>query len=407
MHRWLKMSKYLVDMDIDLTVYTPSNPEYPAIDESTLADVRPEITIWKHPIREPYAWYKRFTGKRQEQKIYSGFINDKPSWTQRLSVWIRGNFFIPDARMMWIKPSIKYLTKRLKSEKIDCIVSTGPPHSMHRIALGLKRKFPTIKWIADFRDPWTGIDFYDQLQLSARADQKHRRMEREVLLEADEVVTVTPTWVQDLSELGNGRSVRLILNGYDTADFTDEQAVNEQFTIRHFGSINTDRDPCVLWKAMRKLADQGLVFDVDLFGVVDGSVKASVIKHGLQDQVKFRDFVPHALAIQLMQSSPALLLIINNTAGSSGIIPGKAYEYIGSGRPVLCIAPHSSDTSKVIGKSPSVHIIDYSEVGECEDKLKMLIAGHTHGVRRSGGINAYSRKHHAETYASLIQNSAN
>ena len=106
--------------------------------------------------------------------------NEKPEKKEGISVWIRGNFFIPDARRFWIKPSVRFLRKYLQENPVDAIISTGPPHSMHLIAWRLKKHF-NIPWIADFRDPWTEIDFYNQLRLTRRSDQKHKTQEKAVL----------------------------------------------------------------------------------------------------------------------------------------------------------------------------------------------------------------------------------
>jgi glycosyltransferase involved in cell wall biosynthesis len=402
-HRWLKMSKYLVKMGIDLTVYTPSNPEYPVIDKSTVDDVHSDITVWKHPITEPYAWYKRFTGKQQDQKIYSGFINDKPSLTQRLSVWVRGNFFIPDARMMWIKPSVKYLAKRLQEEDFDCIISTGPPHSMHMIALGLKKRFPSLKWVADFRDPWTGIDFYDQLQLSASADHKHRKLEREVLTAADEVVTVSEQIAIDLSQLAGNRDVEVVTNGYDPADFSNEVKVSEKPEIVYLGSMNADRNPGVLWKAMREMLDRGIEpMLVRLIGQIDGKVLADIEALGLGDYVSIEDFVPHDEAVKIMQSAPALLLVVNNTPGAEGILTGKFFEYVGSRRPILCVGPQQGALRQVMSDQDSYHYVSYEDAAACVKVLQTLSQGYRNStIGHDLGLH-FSRKFLAERYLHIV-----
>ena len=111
--RWLKFVKYLRDYNWEPVIYTPKNPEAPAIDNSLLDDVPENITVLKKPIWEPYTFYKKFIGKKKEDKINVGFLSEskKPKFTEKISVWVRGNFFIPDARKYWIKPSIKYPTK--------------------------------------------------------------------------------------------------------------------------------------------------------------------------------------------------------------------------------------------------------------------------------------------------------
>jgi hypothetical protein len=177
--RWLKFVKYLRNFGWEPVVYTALNGEMPVIDLSLEKDVPKDITILKTKIWEPYSIYKTFIGRKKDEKINASFLSEtkKKSFAEKISVWIRGNYFIPDARKYWIKPSIKYLTDYLNKNKIDVIISTGPPHSMHLIALGLKQHFPNIKWMADFRDPWTNIDFYSELMLSESADRKHKDLE--------------------------------------------------------------------------------------------------------------------------------------------------------------------------------------------------------------------------------------
>ena len=175
--RWLKMSKYLPENGWQPVIYTPEDGEFPIIDTSLEKDVCPEAEVVKRPIVEPYTLYKRFVGMRAEEKVKVGFTDEsgkQKGWKARLSMWIRGNLFIPDARCWWIRPSVRFLLKYLKDNPVDAIISTGPPHSMHLIALRLKAKLG-LPWIADFRDPWTDIDFYNELRLTQWADCKHHR----------------------------------------------------------------------------------------------------------------------------------------------------------------------------------------------------------------------------------------
>lgn len=187
--RWLKFVKYLRLYGWEPVVYTPSNPELPVTDNSLLNEIPDGLTVLKHPLWEPYQLYKRFSGR--SENINTGFLTEKgvTGWKEKLSVWVRGNFFIPDARKFWIKPSVKFLSGYLEKNQIHAIVSSGPPHSMHLIALSLKKKF-NLPWLADFRDPWTGIDYYNDLMLTGYADRKHHKMEQEVLQKADAIVSV-------------------------------------------------------------------------------------------------------------------------------------------------------------------------------------------------------------------------
>ena len=190
--RWLKMSKYLPEYGWQPVIYTAENAEYPVEDPSLEKDVPPEAEVIRQPITEPYRFYKKFLGLKKEQRVKMGFIDEsgqQKGWKERLSVWVRGNFFIPDARCWWVKLPV------------DAIISTGPPHSMHLIAMKLKEALG-LPWIADFRDPWTEIDYYDKLHLTKRADRKHHRLEHEVLTKADKVVTVAPDGARLIENLG-------------------------------------------------------------------------------------------------------------------------------------------------------------------------------------------------------------
>lgn len=219
--RWLKMSKYLPEYGWQPVVYTAENAEFPVDDPSLEKDVSPEAEVIRRPIVKPY----NFLGLKEKQK----------GWKGNLSVWVRGNLFIPDARCCWVKPSVKFLTEYLKEHPVDAIISTGPPHSMHLIALKLKEKL-NIPWIADFRDPWTEIDYYDDLHLTKWADKKHHRLEREVLTKADKVVTVSSDGARRLGRIGN-RNVRVFPDGFDSEN--DMTASPQENSI----DINSEKSP--------------------------------------------------------------------------------------------------------------------------------------------------------------------
>ncbi len=212
-YRWLKFSKYLPGHGWTPVIYTPANPERVADDPALLRDVPPELEIIQRPITEPFSLYKRFTGKAQDERVQTAFLREQSGggWKEDLALWVRSNFFIPDARVWWVRPSIAFLKDHLRKHPVDAVITTGPPHSMHLIGQGLKRALG-VTWIADFRDPWTDIDFYQQLKLTRWADARHHRMERSVLQEADRVVTVGWRWADDLARIG-GRPVEVVTNG--------------------------------------------------------------------------------------------------------------------------------------------------------------------------------------------------
>ena len=403
--RWLKFSKYMHEFGWEPIIYTAENGETAAYDESLMQEVRSEIQVLRTPIWEPYQFYKKFIGKKKEDKVYSGFISEgkDKSWAQHLSIFIRGNFFIPDARCFWIKPSIKYLNNFLNNNKIDAIISTGPPHSMHRIAYGLKQSNQSIPWIADFRDPWTHIDFYNQLHLTWIADFVHKRLEKQVLKKADKVVTVSPSWAEDFERISQRKDIQVITNGFDPEDFENRKSkMDSVFTITHIGSMNEDRNPKVLWNALKIIKKRGLNFKVKLIGQVDHSVTKSIMASDLEQQVEYIKFMPHKEVVVEMMQSNLLLLPINDTPNQKGVLPGKLYEYIGARIPILCIGKSNGDAANILQSFSQAKVCDYEDVVLCTSIIESLYYKKEE-IIISNEADKYSRKTLAAKYCALLE----
>ncbi|HAW52403.1 MAG TPA: glycosyl transferase family 1 [Flavobacteriales bacterium] len=275
--RWLKFAKYMRNFDWEPVIYTPKNADIANFDPSLESQIPNNIEVIRTDIWEPFDAYKKVLGKSKDEKIQPGFLQESNSNTilQEISVWIRGNLFIPDAKKYWIKPSVSYLKNYLKSNDIDVVISTGPPHTNHLIALDLKRELG-MKWLADFRDPWTNIDYYSKLMLSSWADKKHRKLEKSVVLEADEVVTVSWSWADDFAGKC-GRKPIVITNGYDPDDFSNGSynRDSKQLTITHIGSLNSDRNPHGFWKALAEAIKENRSLrdiKIEFIGPTDRSV---------------------------------------------------------------------------------------------------------------------------------------
>ncbi len=375
--RWLKFVKYLPKFEWEPIVYSPENPEYPSIDYSLQKDVAPGLIHIKQPIFEPYNIYKQFIGVKKSERINTGFLSEskKPKMSENFAVWIRGNFFIPDARKFWIKPSIKYLSKYLKDNPVDLIITTGPPHSMHLIGMGLKKKLG-VKWITDFRDPWTNIDFYDELKLSKWADKKHHTLEQEVLNSADGIVAVGEGVIKNLLAIPNKTPLVIIPNGFDEDDFTGIGKVkNEKFIISHFGSINKTRNPEGLWKALEEIKkDKPELIDqikVKLYGKIDYQVIKMVDSLDLNEQVEFIDYLQHSEMIQELVNADLLLLMINRIENADRITTGKIFEYIGSGKQIIGLGPTIGDAANILENSNAGKMYDWDDIeGIKEDVLR-------------------------------------
>ena len=255
--RWLKFVKYFRDFGIEPIIYTIEKPNYPINDESLLNDIPEGIETLKQPIWEPNNLFSVFGKKKTES---AGFLNPNPSIFGKLLQYIRANYFIPDARKFWIKPSVNYLKKYLQENKVDVVITTGPPHSMHLIGLNLKKQL-NIKWIADFRDPWTEIDYFHQLPLTKASIQKHHSLEKEVLRNADTVLVVGNTMRENYSEFND--NVVTVTNGFDSVVDEGNVELDSKFTITHIGLMNSDRNPNMLWDVLSEIMNDYKDFSID------------------------------------------------------------------------------------------------------------------------------------------------
>ncbi|HTB30521.1 MAG TPA: glycosyltransferase family 4 protein [Bacteroidia bacterium] len=413
--RWLKFTKYLRDYGWEPIIYTPENPESPNNDSSLEKDLPKNLTVIKTKIWEPYNFYKVFIGQKKDQKINAAFLTEskKPKKFEKIAVWIRGNFFIPDARKFWVNPSIKYLQNYIKSNPVDAVISTGPPHSMHLIALGLKRKL-NIPWMADFRDPWTNIDFYSKLMLSSFANRKHKRLELEVLKEADVVTCVGKTWLDELEELykkgtsplstgreGSGVSnkFKFISNGYDPDDYSDEKVeADKKFSIVYIGTLDKSRNPGILWKTLSEIVKKNPEFAKDLqlklVGKTDIAVTEDIENNGLLPYMEKIAYLTHAEVTQVQKKSQVLLLLINNTPNAMGITTGKLFEYFAAKRPILCIGPKGGDADKILEETKGGLISGYEDSQTLEANILYFYNKYKQGYLpcESVNIEKYSRK---------------
>lgn len=403
--RWLKFVKYLPDFGIDPVVYIPENPTYPIIDNNLKEDFR-QITILKRPIKEPYR-FASFLSKNKTKKISSGIIPNKrkQSFLDRLLLYIRGNFFIPDARVSWVKPSVSYLEKYIRENGIETIITTGPPHSLHLIGLGLKEKL-NIKWIADFRDPWTSIVYHKELKLSAKSAKKHKTLEKKVLNTADHIIVTSPSTKTEFSEI-TSQPIEVITNGYDVEQI-EKQFLDGKFSLAHIGSFLSERNPRILWKALKELIKENKDFKNDfelkLAGVVSQQVLDTIKEFNLDSFVKDLGYLSHKDSVIEQRKSQVLLLVESDSEETKAILPGKLYEYMASHRPILAIANENSDIKKIITQTNTGVFCDYSEKEKVKETLRNYYKLYQENNLRSFpiGLQFFSRKNLTKKLSELI-----
>jgi len=409
--RWLKFVKYLPEFGISPIVYCPENPNYPLLDDNLLKEVSDEVsdevTVVKQSIFEPYKLASIFS-KKKTKTIASGLINTKKqSLIERLLLYIRGNYFIPDARKFWVKPSVSFLEEYIQENEIETIISTGPPHSLHLIGLQLKEKL-NINWIADFRDPWTTIGYHSKMKLSVASRQKHKALEKEVLQKADKIIVTSPTTKIEFSELTK-QPIMVITNGYDDVNNISVQ-LDDKFTLAHIGSLLTGRNPEVLWTSIAELIKENKAFntsfELKLLGAVSDDVLQSINKCGLENHINVLGYVSHEEAQAHQRKSQVLLLIEIDSLETKCIIPGKLFEYLQSHRPILGFGPQDADFKNIITQTNTGTSFGYSTTEKEAIKTKLLACFQKYqkgNLRANGiGIQKYHRKNLTKELVNIL-----
>ena len=335
--RWLKFAKLLPDEGWEPVVVTPSNPDVPVADPSLLEDVSQQLEVWSFPVWEPTRFLKRLGLGGGTSRLGA----ERPSSRSFLSAfvsWVRGNVFVPDARVSWVRPTTRKVLRRLKENPVDVVVTTGPPHSMHLIGLAIKRA-TGMPWVADFRDPWSTMDYLEDFGLTETSRRRLERLEREVVQTADRVLVTSPGALNELG-VAPGKGI-VIPNGWDRDDFPaspPEPPTRGAPVLGHFGALYGSRNPKALWPALSEAGWKLL-----LAGPVTDDVMRDIERAGV-DVTHVGD-LPHRESVAQMHKCHGLLVTHNNSRSARSSTPGKVFECLATGRPLLVIGPAESDLS--------------------------------------------------------------
>ena len=410
--RWLKFSKYLPDFGWQPIIYTPENPYFQLKDYSLLKDVHPSIRVIKRKIWEPYKLASLFFGTKKE-KINTGNLDHaekRTSWTKKIFNNVRANWIIPDPRKFWVKPSVKFLKKLIREENIKIVISTGPPHSMHLIGYSLKKNIPDLKWVADFRDPWSQLDFYDSLPISEKSLNHHKKLEKKVLELADIVLATSPSMYKQLEPFDYNK-YHFITNGYDPDDFTDQikkEKSSQKITITHAGLLKSERNPENLWKALSKwISKYSDTSSPDLSLICAGYVDSSIEERLSKDSEigKILDLPGYLERTELQEiynKTDVFLLLVNNTHNSSVNIPGKLFEYIATGKKILVVCKKTDDVSTLLQTYPNATIFDYNDSPDTYySKLKTIFSGEI-APASAEFIEKFNRKNTTKQLSSIL-----
>ena len=390
MQRWLKFAKYLPGLDWMPTVITTEHGDYPAIDESLLNDVPSIIKVIRTKTPTFGNIFKKVIGKKVP---YGSLDMDKnDSFLRKISIWIRLNFIIPDARKIWNKQAFKAASKELLTNKYDVLITTGPPHSTHLIGLKLKRKFK-IKWLIDFRDPWTKMGYLKNVKRWKLSTFFDSILERKVINNCDAAIAVSKKIMDDFDNINK---IHLITNGYDPEDFEQTKIIEKQdfFSMNYFGTIPSESSPVPILKAVNLLSEKSINnIHLNFYGNVSDIVKMELKENDENNLITFHSYLPHNEILNLLVNSSILMLIINKVKNNKGILTGKIFEYIGSGVPVLGIGPEDGEAAQILRETESGKMFYYDQIEEITEFIEEKFNDWKHRKKRiiNKKVENYSR----------------
>lgn len=400
--RWLKFVKYFRDFGIEPIVLTvdPDFATYPNYD-FTLVDEIPEgIEIHKTKAKSPFAMYSKV---RQKDAPKVGFAGEtKAGFIEKILRFIRGNFFIPDARIGWNRFAIEKARELIKINNIDCVITTSPPHSTQLIGLALKNEF-NIKWIADLRDPWTEIYYNKELYRTTLAKKKDFRLEQLCLQKADIVIVVSPAIKR---HFGANRTeildkISVIPNGYDEADFQEKSGVSPNSkVIRYVGNLGEQYPIEGFLNAFAKVLEKDSEWTLEFIGNCHQGVTQKVRELGLSNSVEFISYVDHKKAIEYMLNATILVLIIPEIENNKGILTGKLFEYLASGNPILNIGPKEGDAAAILNDNAVSITLNSNE----SDKMFEFILNSNRQKVSNSQKDKFSRRNLTKEMVELIVN---
>ncbi len=353
--RVLKFVKYLREFGWQPVVLTVKDADYPARDESLLAEIPADVPVYRTKIFEPYDLYRKLTGKKAGTAVDVNTIpkpGEKRKLSEAVAEFIRATFFIPDARMGWRKHAVREGLEIIRNHNIKAIYSSSPPYTCSVIARDLKHR-TGLPWVAGFRDPWRGF-------LSAPVrwwlpDMFDRAMERSTFAECDRMEVAWKGILKDFHgkypDLPTDKVYHLP-NGFDSADFPTVEVVDrKRFQVTYTGSMYGKRNPETFFAAVASLVEAGHVdpakIDLQFIGRFGGEVRAMFEHPLLKDSITVKDYMAHAASVRHLFQSDALLMVVDDFKGNEEIVPGKVYEYMGSGKPIITLAPEGAVTEVI------------------------------------------------------------
>ena len=379
--RILKFAKYLPDFGWLPLILTVTDGEYAARDESLIKEIPEAVKIFKTPSLEPFRIYKKFVGISEEKSVPTAVLAEKEkNWKQKIANWFRINFFIPDAKIGWMPYAVLRGKKIIKEFNPDIIFSTSPPPTVHLIAHHLN-KHSGIKWVADFRDPWTEIHYYENQNRLAFADYLDKCFEKKILKAANSIVAISQLDIEtDFAAKSSPEKCWHIPNGFDEHDFEGfdfRQKSGKKFILLHLGAIGKERNPINLFKVIAELAKSNRIstetFTLRLIGNIENEIRESIASEKISEFVEFNDYLPHIEALSETVNASAMLLLVTQSEKNKRILPGKTFEYMRTLRPILALGPEKGEVDRILSETGCGIMIEYQNKEKIYNYLLKMI----------------------------------
>ncbi|TAL72169.1 MAG: hypothetical protein EPN88_05115 [Bacteroidetes bacterium] len=373
--RWLKFAKYLPEFGWEPIILTvdPEYAAYPVTDFSLTEEVPLSVRVHKTQATDYFCIYN----KDKSGIPTAGFANSVNNTLKgKVLRFIRGNFFIPDPRRGWNKYAIKKACEIIETEAINHLITTSPPHSTQLIGLKIKKKYPGIKWIADLRDPWTDIYYYNQFYPTLISRRIDSGFEKRVLKIADRIITVGPSLKILFSQKVRGITEKtdVITNGYDEKDFAGlRPSTPDIFTISYTGTLSDIYPIKGFLEALQAFKKNKIDFKLRFIGNVSPKQKDIISSDLESSHIEIVNSVDHNTAIRYMAESTVLLLIIPDHHSNKCIITGKLFEYIAAAKPVICLGPADGDAAGFLNETGHGTTFSYRDSKGILDYLTTLL----------------------------------
>ncbi|NND77493.1 MAG: glycosyltransferase family 4 protein [Flavobacteriales bacterium] len=397
--RFLKMTKYFKDLGWRPYILTSKNGTYPVMDPSLEKEVPDDLEVHRTVPKELFWLYNKLLGKKG-RGVSVGFIGmDQKNPLQRLAMYVRANFFIPDARKGWNKTAIPKAIELHEKENFDAIITTGPPHSSHLIGLELKKR-TGVKWLVDLRDPWVNVYYNKVFPRTKKTKRKDLALETEVLTKADAVSVVSPGQKKEFED--RSKKIAVVYNGYEESDMkVSGQRTDTNFVISYIGSFLPSQNVKLFWEALSEVCNEDEEFrsklQIQLTGNIHPAIIESIEQNKLKEHLNLSGFVSHEEAVRRMKDSDLLLFVIPDTEDNEYILPGKLFEYLASETPLVSIGPVNGDAAMILDECGRKPMMDHSDKASMKESILM---------RDANGVNpkykAFTRKEQAKKLLSLL-----